>query len=327
MTELPPAKPAEDKDGNAVTKIVRIIATGLQGNPEYLLIFGIIALFVVLFYVGIALDKIKADASLHTLLITLFVVSVIGMIAVVYIRERKAWLIAKRETAQPTATALLQHDFSREVGDIDEALRNASAFDHPVFKDAAERIVSGLRKTAQDLGRGMFADSETDADVTLPRIYKEATSTIFATSVPEYLSVWQSPFGRNLLDIHEHGDAHVTRVFIFNTRDEVTEETMDELVRHAAIDKVTLYVFVDDDAKSYYYPAELSKDFTIVDDGKVLGVTLSYGDRSRAQWYFNDQDRTRRYEGVRDQLISHSYKFAKFKELWDSDQEKRKSES
>jgi hypothetical protein len=325
MTNLPTQPP--EKSSNSFQTVVRVIGEGLRGSPEYLLIFGLIALFLLLFVAGLAAGKIEADASLRNFLLALFVTSMGAMLAVVYLRERRA----RQEPSQPERQAYIEiaestvtvHPFSDAVAAIERALKTAQKYDHPVFGEALKHSVAQLVKTAKDLGRGTFTDTDNDADATLRAVYEDASQTIFATSVPEYFYVWRSPFGQNLLDVHASGKAQVTRLFIFNARTDITSEVIAELDKQIATGRITIHVFVDDDAEDYDYPAELSKDFTIVDEGRVLGVTITYGERSRAQWFFDDEDRSKRYGGVRDQLIMHSYKYARLKEIWQSDQEKR----
>ncbi|HEX8697556.1 MAG TPA: TIR domain-containing protein [Myxococcaceae bacterium] len=140
----------------------------------------------------------------------------------------------------------------------------------------------------------------------LLEVYRAATSSIFSTSVPEYRSMWQSPVGHQLIEAQrENKKAKSTRVFIFDRRSDVTAEDRSVFQAHADAG-IEVRVYFDEEDRVFLFPADLGRDWTVVDDGNVIGVTRSMGEFYEARWYFNDADQIARFLDYRRNLLKVS---------------------
>jgi hypothetical protein len=75
---------------------------------------------------------------------------------------------------------------------------------------------------------------------------------------------------------------------------------------HERTPHVSVKVFIDEE-EVYDFPPDLSRDFTLIDDGRVIGITTTYGlDKLEAAWHFNDRTKARVLREIRDQLIKSS---------------------
>ena len=101
-----------------------------------------------------------------------------------------------------------------------------------------------------------------------------------------------------------------------NKRDEVTAEAFAVMEKQSKA-RMNVRLFFSDESRLFSFPADISKDFTVVDHGEAIGTTISFGgDSLAAEWYIQDQDRKRRFEGICKSLTQGSEEFSKFREWW-----------
>lgn len=154
--------------------------------------------------------------------------------------------------------------------------------------------------------RGEYRAPRERYNTVLLDLYKTAKREIFSTSVAQYLSTWNQELGRRILAVHAGGSALVTRVFRFDRREEIDEVARRIMRSHADTKNVSVRVFIDSE-DPFDFPPQLSRDFTFIDDGEVIGVTTSYGtDELEAHWHFHDRTMAATLRDIRDSLISSS---------------------
>jgi hypothetical protein len=67
--------------------------------------------------------------------------------------------------------------------------------------------------------------------------------------------------------------------------------------------------------QGFELPTDISKDFTVIDRGEAIAVTLSFGgDNLAAEWYIKDEDRKIRFEGLCKSLLRASEACPQFEE-------------
>ena len=154
----------------------------------------------------------------------------------------------------------------------------------------------------------------------LRRLYELAKTSVFATSDATYLSVWKSPFGEKLLEAHENGQASVTRVFVFNDGNELSKETMAIMEKHNNTDHVHVRAYFDSEYPSFEFTADLARDFTVIDDGEVIGITEGIvSGIGQARWYFKDENKIGSILMTKAALEDGSVPFPEVKKWWDDE--------
>lgn len=130
----------------------------------------------------------------------------------------------------------------------------------------------------------------------LANLYRSANSSVFSTSIPKYQKTWKSAMGKALLRIQEKNKALSTRVFIFDTRNDVTPVDNEIFDEHSK-SGIDVLLYFDRENPSFLFPPDVGTDWTIIDEGKAIGVTRQMGDFYEAQWYFRDEDQANRFLG------------------------------
>ena len=138
---------------------------------------------------------------------------------------------------------------------------------------------------------------------------------MFSTSLPEYDTTWDSALGDEILAAHSDSRASVTRVFVFETRDQVLERHLALMEKQSAVTNVNVRVYLNQEDKLFNFSTDYSRDFTVIDSGAVVGLTQSYGlGNLRAQWHFGDAVLAGRLRHAKDALTRNSIAFPQFKE-------------
>ncbi len=144
----------------------------------------------------------------------------------------------------------------------------------------------------------------------LAQVYELATKNIFSTSIPLYRNVWKSEAGYALLKLQQSNkNATSTRVFVFDRHDEVTDDDKKIFEQHRAHGIEVLLFF--DEKWPLSFPASMGNDWTLVDDGEVIGVTLRTSDAYEAQWFFGNKVKGAQFCIQRDKLRLVSEKWAR----------------
>lgn len=70
----------------------------------------------------------------------------------------------------------------------------------------------------------------------------------------------------------------MTRVFLFADRAAVTSAAIEEMTRQDQVKNVAIRVYIKNEDDFFRLPADLSDDFTVIDDGEVIGTTVAFGE-------------------------------------------------
>jgi len=191
-------------------------------------------------------------------------------------------------------------------------------FDHPVMTDVVLTKLADVCVTSHNWAHGELSFIGTAGNKMLLQMYKQAEKNIFATVVPEYNeAVWMKPFGEKLLQAHKASQAHqITRVFLFDDRHGFTERHL-KLMEAQVKANITVLVYFDKEDPTYDLPAEMLRDFIIIDDGQTIGVTTSIRPTVvESTWYFGREDKIQFFENIKENLMHGSIPFAEIKEWW-----------
>lgn len=198
--------------------------------------------------------------------------------------------------------ALANHPLSDRLRGIINNTRRAMLVDHAAFRNEVEFRLDRLRADTSTWSHGTFIVGK-NYRTFLKDVYAQARQSVFSTSVPEYRDVWSSSFGRELLSVHKNNVvAKAVRVFVFNRRSDIIDD--DHLIfaeQEAAGVEVLLYFDQEDDL--FLFPLDLGRDWTVVDDGRVIGVTRQMGEALEAKWYFDDDDQSGQFRGYMRRLV------------------------
>jgi hypothetical protein len=198
----------------------------------------------------------------------------------------------------PLAPRLLQ--FMRSTSE-------ALGLGYRALTNEVERRVDGWSKKAAALQSGV-ATVQTNYTIVLTDVYRYAERNIFSTSIPDYLPAWETPWGRSLVHVqHDNREAKSTRVFIFRSRSALGPETRRLLEFHASNRIEVLLHFADEHASTF--PPDLGNDWTVVDDGLIVGITHKLGDLYEATWYFGKTEEQQRFMGYCEKLRAASEPF------------------
>jgi hypothetical protein len=206
--------------------------------------------------------------------------------------------------------------FDRALKDVSAALQAAQRISHPVFYSMISRHLEQFRMLVKEWQDGTFRTQGEEYHQLLYDLYLNAKMSVFSTSAPSYLPTWQTPLGSKLLAAHERSGAKVTRVFLFNHRAEVTAAAIKEMRRQSKVKNVTVRVYIKNEDHFFRMPADMSDDFTVIDDGEAIGTTVAFGDgdesRLTASWFFNDAARKHQFAHIVGALKSNSVALQEF---------------
>jgi hypothetical protein len=148
------------------------------------------------------------------------------------------------------------------------------------------------------------------------KMYEHAKANVFSTCAQRYLDQWPTRHGQALLAAHRASAAKVTRVFLFKDWPEVSEFAASIMAKQAA-QGITVYAFIDDESQ-FDWPQELTRDFTVVDDGAAIGVTTAFllgpqsEQQTQAKWYFENAGRIGLFQDVIRTLVRESIDYDSF---------------
>lgn len=320
-TNLLPKDPNRDTHRVPGSDLLRDIIKQLR--DEHLLVFGVI-LLIFLFSIGSGVLVVVQNKP--DLIYLPFISLLCGLGAVVYIVSKTHVPVVKStSSASESATHVSDHDLPvREFNEIISAiranLRTALEVDNDVFRQAMLSDTNEFRAMTGSWAQHQVDSQGRSYNSVLIQLYSSAKKFVFSTSMPEYLGTWNGPLGRLLLEAHARSEAQVTRIFIFDKRDEVTAEAvaaMQGLAKSIAADRMSIRVWIDSEDPAFDFPPLLSRDFTIIDEGAAIGITQKVdGDEISARWYFRSEEFTPICCEVADRLKRGSIKFADFLSDW-----------
>lgn len=206
--------------------------------------------------------------------------------------------------------------FDRSLKDVSAGLKAAVSISHPDFHNMISRHLEQFRRLVNEWQDGTFRIQGAEYHQLLHDLYLHAKVSVFSTSVPSYLPTWRTALGAKLLAAHEQGNAEVTRVFLFADRAAVTDAAIDEMRRQTQVKNVAVRVYIKNEDDFFRLPADLSDDFTVIDDGDVIGTTVAFGDgdesRLTASWFFSNTTRKRQFAHIVSALKANSVALADF---------------
>jgi hypothetical protein len=188
--------------------------------------------------------------------------------------------------------------------------RKAFRVDHDVFQHHLERWAKDTKAESEVWGEGLLRIS-LDYGLFLADVYRRAEESIFSTTVPTYSSkVWKQALhpldlGRVLLKAQQANvKAHSMRIFVYSDEQAIAADDI-KIMRMHQEHKVEVYVYVNSIYPGFdYNPANIESDWTMIDDGRAIGVTKSIDSQRReAYWYFNNEGMARDYKRLRDNLL------------------------
>lgn len=206
--------------------------------------------------------------------------------------------------------------FDRALRDVSAALQAAQQIPHPVFYSMISRHLEQFRMLVKEWHNGTFRTQGEEYHQLLYDLYLHSKASVFSTSAPSYLPTWQTTLGSKLLAAHERNTAEVTRVFLFDRRADVTASAIAEMRRQSKVKNVEVRVYIKDEDHFFRLPADMSDDFTVIDDGEVIGTTVAFGgdDESRltASWFFCNAPKKHQFAYIVSALKSNSVTFEEF---------------
>lgn len=139
----------------------------------------------------------------------------------------------------------------------------------------------------------------------IERVYASAQEKVFATCSDYSVDIWTGRSGERLLNAHRRSGARVTRVFVFESRDEITETAASVMRRHARLG-FKVYVYINAEDTRFNFPPDLNRDFTVVDGGLIIGKAAHRRHTTVSEWVFADDDEPARFAGYSKCLIRGS---------------------
>jgi hypothetical protein len=217
-------------------------------------------------------------------------------------RNQPGGMIAQHisELAMAAAEPTRDPQLDRISATIRRDLTKAWSISSPIFRNIINDQLVLFREETDLWANGVFEVRGTYSQV-LVRLYKSA-NTVFATSLPEYMETWRTAFGDDLLQAHIDSRAAVQRIFILGP----DSTDISEIAAKQQEAGVTVYLF--DKSR---HPHQDASDFTIINGGEAIGVTMHFGAGSMsARWYFNDEIKTKIYSRMQEDLLASSSKFS-----------------
>jgi hypothetical protein len=210
------------------------------------------------------------------------------------------------------AVSLDGHPLSKEIEGIAAATADAFNLGYKPFEREIEANVEDWLGQARNWASRRFVVRENYTTL-LEGIYRSAKTEIFSTSVPSYLGYWDTTQGSIILNSQKgNNSAKSTRVFILRSPEDMTPELQKVLKRHLN-HKVSVYLFFEDKLGAtpagMVTPPDVGNDWTLVDDGDVIGVTRNFGDLWEAEWLVKVPGERERFLGYKQRLLAASRPF------------------
>jgi hypothetical protein len=202
-----------------------------------------------------------------------------------------------------------------QLSDIRTHLLDAGRYTEPVFQQLIRKQIQRVRTLARDWSEGEIEVSDFEYQEVLLDQYQNAKVSVISTSAPEYLSVWETNFGDEVLAAHEKSKAtSIERIFTFKSIDQVTEKALSVMRRHAESSRIVVYVHLPSQPLllSPALVPGLTSDFTVIDGQRAIGVTTKFQDIPQAKWYFESESIGPKYSESARQLKFQSLRLDRF---------------
>jgi hypothetical protein len=215
-----------------------------------------------------------------------------------------AWPDLERQIATIEAD---ENQAEQALEEMVQDYRSALKYENELFRATVEQEIFRHATLAKKR-----AHKELDADVQnyhalLVNFYRKAKKNVFSTSLPEYDTTWSSRLGGEILQAHEQSLARVERIFVFNTHEDVTPSALAVMQKQATSQKIDVRIHISEDYAPIVFAANVSRDFTVIDEGSVIGLTQTYGNgRLTAIWHFGDMSLARQLMEIQTLLRDRS---------------------
>jgi hypothetical protein len=179
----------------------------------------------------------------------------------------------------------------------------AAKIDYAPFQRIILDELAVFQDNVEHWAQGQFED-KIKYDEALCHLYAHAQSSVFCTSIPDYIDTWTTAVGAKILQSHKHSRASVTRVFVFASPTDVTERAKEIMSKQDSEDKISVRVYYEQAGGPEV------EDFMIIDDGDAIGHTLDFGgNQLRARWYFKNASMKIQYLKKREAFLDLSKPF------------------
>jgi hypothetical protein len=299
----------------------------LASVSDWLKLLALIIIAVEGLLATIIATKKEEDPFPYVVLgLSLFALIVVGIFVDRYWQGRKKTALSNDSSSLAEGDRMLPQDIGSEEFDqflnaCREDFRRIAEFKNKAFKSEVSQGCNQFRLLVKRWQRGQLMVASDEAERVLVAAYRSAEKKVFSTSVPDYLHVWMSPYGDTLIQAHKESNAkqNVTRIFVFGNRDELTEDFL-KVMKKQDDAGIRVRLYFDQEDMAFNFPPETSKDFTVIDDGLVIGKTVTFGDNQFAEWNFEDTDAGRIFNGYVKSLSESSLSLKDF-ESWQSKNE------
>jgi hypothetical protein len=305
-------------DSNVKWTFFQALVVAIKPEPAYALLFGVSALFFVFGLGSGVVAVVQKNSQLWLMAFGGLLASLIAAVVVIWrVQAPLPTVVTNAPDSLNRHAATRDQGFDEVLYAIHASVNAALKFKNDTFREAILQECQDLRAKADDWSAGRIRVHRNYNQLLL-RFYERAQTSVFSTSIPDYLSTWETPFGEQLMQAHQNSRASVTRVFMFNNRQEITSDMVTILDKQATAGINVLLYFSDE--SSVLLPTDISKDFTVIDHGEAIGITMSFGGNNlAAEWHIQAQNRKERFEGLCKALLHGSEQFAKFRQWWEKD--------
>jgi hypothetical protein len=206
--------------------------------------------------------------------------------------------------------SILSRDYQDNFATLFDNLSKAAQTTNAILQEQMKIRFQSFVDEVAHWSKGYFNTSgETYHDL-LPKLYRQAESNLVSTSIMRYTNMLSTSLNDLILAAHKRSPATVTRIFVFNSEDQITEEHILVMKAHARRtnkngEKINVLVYVDNNYEGFDLTPITRSDFVIIDDGKVVGITVD-SDEIGAEFYFDQDEPYKELEGIRDALMQGS---------------------
>jgi hypothetical protein len=279
--------------------------------------FALVVLITEVILGGLAARATGLDFTLLVIGMLIVLISLIVVVAVGELSGRSAKVNTNQltEPVSPTAsrhetkvTNIVDERLEYDLRKVRDNVQEAAKRTNPVLKEEISEELNRLVIESEKWSRGELHIPVARYDSVLINLYDNATESIFSTTIRDYLATWPNELMEKMIDASERSRATtVTRVFVFANRNEIDQKAIEVFRRFLKSSKIRSLVFIDAEGYGFNFPPEVSKDFVVIDQGEVIGVTMSYGQENlTAVWHFGDTSKKPRFEKTCKNLESRS---------------------
>ncbi len=221
----------------------------------------------------------------------------------------------------PNLSTNIPESSNDKLNEIIENLDISDKFEVKVFKDEIISEIGNFLIKTRDWRNGQLRVPSGRYSQVLLDLYENAESNIFSTTIKDYLTEWDEALMRNMIKAAEQSKASlIERVFVFDSRENIDSRSIEILRAFSKLERIKSYVYIDGEDKNFQFPADVSKDFVVIDQGSAIGVTISYGrNEMSANWYFQDDERKSAFLQRVSSLKQGSKSVGEILEWWDTE--------